>query len=482
MRKFLFTYDELAEATGGEWVSRGGGRSANDPTGSATLGVELVSTSTKAGCAGALFVALKGERLGAHEFLHDAVAAGAAAVCVRKSFPRDHIPAGVDALLVDNTLTAFQALAKYHRNRLPNVKIVALTGSSGKTSTKDILQSVLAAGFGRDAVYATEGNTNNHVGVPQNLLRLKDTHKVAIIEMGTNHPGEIAVLTAMAKPDLATIVSIGPAHLEFFGDTDGVAREKGSIFAGLRPDGVAVIPASGPGQGILSMLSTSFTTKTFGDESGADVRSSYKGGALEGSSFTLTLADGRSAEVSWRLRGAHQARNAAAAAAAAMSLGMSFEQVTEALSACEIGGMRMRVRVIRGVTWINDAYNANPDSVKAGLEWLSGFYASSRRVFLALGDMLELGESSHRGHCEVLETARRLLPSTASCEVRLIVVGARMAEALRSVGAVETAVAHATSDEAAVNVNRLLREGDMIYLKGSHSMALEKIESSWEKG
>ena len=230
MSDILFTYDEMVEATGGEWFAGRGGSQGRG------RGVMSVSTSSK-DCRGALFVALKGERVDAHQFLSDAAGAGAAAVCVRRNFPVADLPAGVDALRVEDTLAAYQALARFHRRRLKGLKVVALTGSSGKTSTKDILRCVLAAGFGADAVHATEGNTNNHVGVPQNLLRLNGSHRLAIIEMGTNHPGEIAVLTSIAEPDIAIVVSIGHAHLEFFKDTNGVAREKGAIFGCLKRDG-----------------------------------------------------------------------------------------------------------------------------------------------------------------------------------------------------------------------------------------------------
>ena len=475
----LFTYAEMAEATGGEWFlsvdrARGDGGRLDE------LGVSSVSTSTKVDCAGALFVAIKGERVDAHAFLPEAAKAGAAAVCVRKDFGRGNIPGGVDALLVEDTLVAYQALARYHRRRLAGLKVVALTGSSGKTSTKDILRDVLQAGFGKEAVYATEGNTNNHVGVPQNLLRLRENHRIAIIEMGTNHPGEIAVLTAIAEPDAGIVVSIGPAHLEFFGDTDGVAKEKGTIFAKLRPGGVAVIPADGPGCSILASLSGPFRMVTFGEVPVADVSCSYIKGGLAGSSFRLMTKSGRSAEVSWRLRGAHQARNAAAAAATAMSLGMSFDQVVDALSACEVGGMRTRVREIRGVTWVNDAYNANPASVKAGLSWLAGCYAERRRVFLVLGDMLELGEASERNHVEVLAFALRSMPSTGTCEVILCLVGPRMAKAVGQIPAAAGARLFGASADAADFLKRFLQEGDLIYLKGSHSIALEKIEAAWE--
>ena len=455
--KVIFSFDGLAAATCGRWaVAPAAGLG----------GVASVFTDTREKRPGGLFVALRGEKFDGHQFLGAAVAAGAVAVCVQ---PGATAPAGVAVLEVSDTLAAYQALARERSRHLKGLTVVGLTGSSGKTSAKEILGAILAHGFGKDAVLVTEANTNNHVGVPKNLLDLEARHRFAVIEMGSNHFGEIEVLSSIAEPDVALVVSVGPAHLEAFGDTDGVAREKSAIFNHVNPApfGRAVIPLSCPGAAILRSAAADLKPMTFGADRQADIQFDYLCGSLRGSSFELTWKKtGESQMVKSTLKGAHQVSNAAAAAAVATILGMEPEAIAAGLEVCELSGMRSRVRELDGVTWVNDAYNANPASVKAGLAWLADFAHLHRRCFVILGDMLELGPNGPAEHAGVLAFHAAKLPSA-----NLVTVGPLMA----AVAAPGTET-YPDSATAAAELKGRFQPGDLVYLKGSRGTALEKIE------
>jgi UDP-N-acetylmuramoyl-tripeptide--D-alanyl-D-alanine ligase len=472
MGHYLFTFEEMEKASGGEWSG----------TVTPGTGIDFISTDSRKNCSNYIFFALKGENFDAHDCLHAAAANGASALCVSKSRMKGlKIPGDIPVLIVEDTLKAYQALAHHHRKKL-DLKLIALTGSSGKTSTKEILRAILVHAFGKDKVYATQGNTNNHVGVPQNLLSLTGTHKYAIIEMGTNHPGEIEVLSRIAEPDIGIIVSIGNAHIEFFSNLDGVAKEKAAIFAKMHKSGTAIIPAEGPGTQVLTTATEKFKTLRFGNEkvADADLSVKYFGGDMAVSSFELYWKNCELRKtVKWHLPGKHQAVNAAAAVLAANTVGVSPELAAEALNhGVEIPGMRMHIQKKDGVTWINDAYNANPDSMKAGIEWLAEAVAANTsresRIFVILGDMLEMGEAGPSAHNEILKFATELIP-----QCMLIAVGPLMSAASKNIG-IRTDISlrdFPDSEEAAKYVKTKIKRNDVIFLKGSRGMRLEKIEN-----
>jgi UDP-N-acetylmuramoyl-tripeptide--D-alanyl-D-alanine ligase len=476
MDKILFTYRELQKFTGGKWAG----------TVDAGAGIDFISTDSRKDCCKSIFFALKGENFDAHDCLEAAAANGAAAFCLSKNRIEGlKIPVGIPVLIVEDSLKAYQALAHQHRKKL-DLKLIALTGSSGKTSTKEILKAILVYAFGKDKVYATQGNTNNHVGVPQNLLSLTETHKYAIIELGTNHPGEIEVLSGIAEPDMGVIVSIGNAHIEFFGNLDGVAKEKSAIFAKMQKSGTAVIPAEGPGAEILDNAAGKFKTLRFGNENAenADLSVKYLGGDMSGGSFELHWKScGLRKTVKWQLPGKHQALNAGAAVLAANAVGVSPELAAEALNnGVEIPGMRMRIQKKDGITWINDAYNANPDSMRAGIEWLAEAMAANgsnrSRLFVILGDMLEMGESGPTLHNEILKSASELIP-----HCMLIAVGPLMSAAAKYIGTGSdiSLLDFPDSEAAAKYVSSTIKQDDVIFLKGSRGMKLEKVESFFQK-
>ncbi len=453
-----FSAEELSEATGGAWWN-----------GVAPESVSGIGTDTRQPLTGKLFLALCGENFDAHDFLDRALGAGAAALCVAAD-KAAKIPADcpVPVLLVDEPLEAYQALGRRHRLRFPDLKVAAVTGSVGKTSVKEMLRAIFRAACGGDeeAVLATAGNTNNQIGVPQNLLRLREQHRFAVIEMGTNHPGEIAPLSRTALPECAVISAIAPCHLEFLGSLEGVAREKAHIWDGLPPGGTAVIPANCPGQGILRERAAQFRICRFGlPESGAEVTAEYLEGDLSGSRFRLQLA-GRSWEIRWHLSGAHQALNAAAAAATAWALGIAPEVIASGLPGTALPGMRMARREAGGVVYLNDAYNASPESMTAVLLQLAESL-DPHRLLLVLGDMLELGTAEAAEHRKVLELVRSRLPGA-----RVVTVGPRFAAAAK---VVDPSIRQVEDSGAAAGVVKALsRPGDTVFLKGSRGMVLEK--------
>lgn len=454
MEKTSFNGIELMKCTVGQWNTV------------LSLDFELnrIITDTREDCSDALFLALRGENFDAHDFLDAAVAANAAALCIEKTFSERIKPEwNIPILLVDDTLTAYQSIANFHKKRLKNLHSVAITGSMGKTSCKEIIRSILIAAAGEDAVYATRSNTNNQVGVPQNLLKVNSKHRFCILEMGTNHFGEIEPLSRTLEPDVALINSIAPCHLEALGNLRGVAQEKSKIFTALKPDGIAVIPKDCPEIDYLLEKTKNFKTMRFG----TDVEVIYHGGNLHGSCIELVFKD-KHIKLDWSLSGAHQAANAAAAATVAISLGIELNAIAIGLANCVLPGMRMKVARVNNIDWINDAYNASPESVTAALYWLKEF-VKAENLILVLGDMLELGETSNSQHQKVLKKSFELFP-----EASFILVGNEFKRAGQGMQLKKTCFCE-NSNIAKENIKAFLSTGKTVLLKGSRGMKLEKL-------
>ena len=459
MDQVTFTFEEIRSALpGAEWIGSFNGAET----------IRAISTDTREQAEDSLFIAFTGESFDAHDFLPKALENGAKLLCI-EAVKQHLLPEGARAVLVADTVLAYQALARLHRNRFPALKLLALTGSCGKTSTKETVRAILEEAYGKDQVLATEGNTNNQIGVPRNLLRLNKNHKAAIIEMGTNHHGEIEPLRRCAEPESAMIVSIGNCHLEFLGSLEGVAQEKSHIFT----DGMkrAVIPSGAAGEDIMRQAAAGTgEIITFGTGSGCDFTAEYLGGNLRGSSFRLTKrSTGETATIQWGIPGAHQACNAAGAAALADSLGIPFATIAAGIAKTTLPGMRMRITERNGATWINDAYNANPDSMCATLQWLAEF-ADPEKLVLALGDMGELGEGKAIGHRRVLLKVLELFP-----KARLFTVGEEMLAMADALG-MEPVESYLKSADGKDNFYKHIQPGDLVFLKASRSTGMEKLE------
>ncbi|HEB99533.1 MAG TPA: UDP-N-acetylmuramoyl-tripeptide--D-alanyl-D-alanine ligase [Thiotrichales bacterium] len=415
---------------------------------------EGVSTDSRSLEPGNLFVALVGERFDGHEYLAQAAGRGAAAAAVCRE-----VPAELPLVRVADTRRALGRLAAFWRRRF-EIPLVAVTGSNGKTTVKEMTAAILGAGR---EVLATRGNLNNDIGVPLTLFRLDERHRAAVIEMGANHPGEIAWLTIIAAPTVAVITNAGPAHLEGFGSLEGVAEAKGEIYSGLRPGGTAVVNADDAFADLWRSLAAPRDVLTFGLDRPADLSADWRP-AGGGSRLSLRTPWGY-AELELPLPGRHNVMNALAASAAALAAGASLDEVVQGL-----GGMRAvsgRLQFLAGIAGariIDDTYNANPASLGAALEVLA---ATPGEHWLVLGDMGELGPGAAELHAEAGRQA------AASGVSRLFALGELAGEAARAFGG----HARAYRDrEALLGDLREAMHGDLVILvKGSRRMRMEQV-------
>ena len=452
-----FTARELSAATGGRW------------TGEAPASIEGVSTDTRAIPAGSAFVALRGERFDGHDFLADAARSGASCAVVARGRAASG-PPGLPLLEVDDTLAALGAVARLHRLRF-SIPVVGVTGSNGKTTTREMIAAILAT---RGPVLSTEGNLNNEVGVPLTLLRLLPTHTAAVIEMGMSHRGEIGRLAAIAEPRVGVVTNAFPAHLEGLGSVDGVADAKGELYRGLPADGVVVANADDPRM-LHRARKSGRRVLTFsgGSDRGADVvLLDVLAQDPEGMRFLLGIGT-KEVEVRLPLVGEHNAVNAAAAAAAALSLGCSDREIVRGLAGVRPVGRRLRVeRLPSGVLLVDDCYNANPASMKAALRTLRQL-AGAGRALAALGDMLELGPAEDDLHRELGRDA------AAAGLAALATFGPRAGlarEAAIEAGMARSDTFHTEDPLLLVAfVRERLRPGDALLVKGSRGMKLERL-------
>ncbi|HXF65349.1 MAG TPA: UDP-N-acetylmuramoyl-tripeptide--D-alanyl-D-alanine ligase [Burkholderiales bacterium] len=424
---------------------------------------ESVSTDTRALAPGALFVALKGGRYDGHEFLAQAAAAGAAAALVEaaRSAAGAAAPA-LPLLLVENTRRALGSLAACWRRRFA-LPLVALTGSNGKTTVKEMLAGILRAAASSEAVLATRGNLNNDIGVPLTLLELRARHRYAVIEIGMNHAGEVRELSGLAAPSVALVTNAGPAHLEFFGTVQAIARAKGEIFEALAPEGVAVINADDEYAPLWRDLARGRRIVEFGLARPAAVSASYRLRPLA-SEIVLRTPAGE-AQAALQAPGLHNVRNALAAAAAAVALEAPLSAIAAGLARYQgVKGRLQRKAGPQGAVLLDDTYNANPESARAAIEVLARMPG---RKLLVLGDMGELGPEAPALHAAVGRHARE------HGVERLYALGEHAAHAARAFGA---GGRHFESLEALLAaLESELAPGVTVLVKGSRFMRMERV-------
>ncbi len=362
--------------------------------GDAAVTVQRVHSDTRSLRGGDLFVALRGERFDAHDFLPQARAAGAAAALAERGL----VAAGLPGLEVADSARALIDMATAWRRR-HSLPLIAVTGSNGKTTVTQMIASILHAWLG-DAALATQGNYNNHIGVPLTVLRLRPTHRAAVIELGMNHPGEIAELAAIAAPTIALVNNAQREHQEFMASVEAVARENGSVIAALGATGTAVFPADDAHAPLWRQLAGTRPVLTFALDGTADVtaKSNWRG---DHSEVQLRTPAG-AARVALRVAGLHNVKNALAAAACALAAGCPLDCIVRGLEAFEPVKGRSQVKALqragRAVTLVDDTYNANPDSARAAIDVLAGLPGPR---WLVLGDMGEVGDQGPAFHREV---------------------------------------------------------------------------------
>jgi UDP-N-acetylmuramoyl-tripeptide--D-alanyl-D-alanine ligase len=413
-----------------------------------------VSTDTRTLARGELFVALTGPRFDGHAFLAEAANRGAVGALVSRP-----VEGGVPSVQVADTRLALGRLAAHWRRQF-TLPLVAVTGSNGKTTVKNMIATILGeTGPG----LATQGNLNNDIGVPLTLLRLKPGDRFAVIEMGMNHPGEIDYLTRLACPTIALITNAAAAHLAGLGSVEAVARAKGEIYSGLTEDGIAIVNADDPYAGLWRELAAPHRVVSFGLERLADVSAVYELDATGSTLHLRTPQGGISMRLS--LLGRHNVMNALAASSAALAAGAGLEDIRAGLEKLKAASGRLEVkRGTHGARVLDDTYNANPGSLVAGIEVLKS--ASGERV-LVLGDMGELGEAARDIHRRVGRIARRL-----GIE-RLYAVGELAREAADAFG---TGARHFASHEALIDDLRSNLRSDMtVLVKGSRLMKMERV-------
>lgn len=409
-----------------------------------------VTTDSRQVQPGMLFAALPGEHFDGHDFVGQAEERGAIGILVQRP-----VDSRVPQLRVSNVLHALGALAAAWRSSLP-VRVAAITGSNGKTTTKEMLSSILRRS---SKVLSTAGNYNNELGVPLTLFGLSPDHDFAVLEMGCGKAGDIRYLADLAKPEAGAITNVGPAHLEGLGDEKGVAHTKGELCASLPADGFAVFNSEEPWAPLWTRLSTAGQALTFGFTDAADIHAKQ---GNEG--WIIHTPEGRFPLV-LSLPGKHNVMNAMAATGLALALGIGLEQIREGLAATTAVPGRLNLRkTAHGWRLIDDTYNANPASVRAAAQVL---VAQPGEAWAALGDMRELGENSNKLHAETGAMLREL------GVVRLFATGRRSRAMVEAFG---DGAEHFDTRESLINALQAAIHKDVVCLvKGSHSLQMEQV-------
>ncbi|MFN6183462.1 MAG: UDP-N-acetylmuramoyl-tripeptide--D-alanyl-D-alanine ligase [Burkholderiales bacterium] len=425
-------------------------------SGDANLHFLRVTTDSRDVKPGDLFIALQGDTFDGHDFAQQAFTQGAVAVMAHKSLP----DFSGNLIQVSNTRRALTQLAAFWRRRF-SIPVIAVTGSNGKTTVKEMIAAILAAAYGESGRLATQGNLNNDIGVPLTLLRLNQQHQAAVIELGMNHPGEIAELAQITQPTVALVNNAQREHQEFMHSIEAVANENGSVFSFLPESGIAVFPADSDYVALWRDLACGKKIMTFGLTGAADVFAQTTGtGGL-----TLSIAGVPwPAAIPLQILGEHNILNAAAAAACTHAAGVSTAAIAQGLAAFKpVAGRLVLKRLPQGTVLVDDTYNANPDSVRAAIEVLANL---PRPTLLVLGDMGEVGQQGPEFHAEVGAYAKQKGIG------RLMTVGEASRYAAQAYGA------GAQHFPTVAEAQSVLDESDLggsILVKGSRFMKMERI-------
>src|SRR5881409_391470 len=410
----------------------------------------------------------KGELFDGHKFVEATAKAGAAGAIVDLKW-NGKVPGKFVIIRAEDTLLAYQNLAANYRKAL-SLKVLAITGSNGKTSTKDFAASVLGRKF---RVAKTQGNFNNHVGLPRTILEARSDDEVAVWEIGMNHPGEVAPLAKIAAPDAAIITNIGVAHIEFMGTREAIANEKGALVQAVAAEGTVILNGDDPfSKGIAERTDAHviFAGTKEGTVRAIDIQQS-----ADGSEFTI-MEDAHRCRAQLPVPGLHMVQNALLAVAAGRAFGLSLEEAAAGLASAPLTKARLQIKEINGVQFLDDSYNANPDSMKAALQTLVKLDTDGKRIAV-LGEMRELGEETQRGHEEVGEEA-------AAFGIDQLIgigeMGAVISRAAENAGLEKSAAVGSTS-EAAELLRNIAVPGDLVLIKGSRVARTENVIEAFAK-
>lgn len=448
-----FTIKEICQALGSELVTV--------ESAAPDIVFSGISTDTRTVKPGDLFVALIGERFNGHDFLTKAVASGAAGLVVQDVCPAG--PLKLPVITVGNTLNALQNIARFHRLRY-SIPVIAITGSNGKTTTKDMTAAILAS---RRSVLKTQANYNNEIGLPLTLLNLTEKHEAAVVEMGMRGLGEIKELAGIALPTVGVITNVGETHMELLGSLDNIAAAKAELVEAIPPEGLIVLNADNPY--VLAMAGKARgRVLTYGLTEQADIRASEVVLGDGGSTFTCHVGV-ETFPVTVPALGRHNVFNALAAISVGSALGLQPADIQRGLAAFETAAMRLAVSKVSDYVVINDAYNASPASMAAAVDTLVDI--APNRAVAVLGDMLELGDIAVEAHRHI---GRRLANSGTGLVVTVGELAGEIAGAAREHGVQEV---FACRDHAAAKqiLADKLRPGDTILIKGSRGMKMEQI-------
>ncbi len=424
-------------------------------------GIEIsqISTDSRKLEKGDLYIALVGESFDGHDFIEEVISKGTAAVIASKPMNGLFIP----ILEVEDTLKALWQLATYYRQKLCK-PVIAVTGSVGKTSTKDMIATILSR---RYQVHKSKGNFNNHIGLPLTLLEMEDRHELAVVEMGMRGFGEISALTHIAQPNIAAITNIGLSHIERLGSQENILKAKLEIVEGLPKNGLLILNMDDPYLAQVTPMAHKRMV-TIGIEMPADYQA-YSVNELgeEGISFKIKLNE-EIYEVKVPAIGKHNVYNVLIGIACGLELGMLPEEILEGIQEYQPEKMRLNLLEIKGIKFINDCYNASPDSMQAALQVLAGI-AKGGRAIAILGNMFELGHMASTAHYEVGKMCERNAIDFAA------LLGENAIDMARGIGVPSKFKIFETHEEIVAYMKDTLRTGDVVLLKGSRGMKMERI-------
>ena len=453
-----FTLEEVLKATGAKVVCEAARAFAD------------VVTDTRKIAEKVLFVALKGERFNGEDFAAEALKQGAAGVMVGSGCTKENLEAAQKeqgtVLQVEDTLAAYQQMAHLHRMRF-DLPVVAITGSNGKTTTKDLTAAVLSA---RGPVQKTQANFNNEIGLPLTLLGIEEKHTAAVVEIGMRGLHQIEALAPVAAPQVGIVTNVGETHMELLGSLENIARAKAELVEAIPAGGTVILNADNPYvAGMADKAKEGVRVITFGIENPAEVKAEAVRTEGGRTLFMVEYAKERH-EYVLPMVGRHNVENALAAISAGFALGMKAEEIRKGLLNLEATKMRFECQEVGPWHVVNDAYNASPMSMKAAIETLSELVKDGRKIAV-MGDMLELGDVEEEAHREV---GRQLGEHKFAAVVTRGKLGALIAEGAKGSGIAE-AYCCESHEEAAAKLKEILQPGDTVLFKGSRGMAMEKI-------